>query len=126
MLVASCGSHGRPLSKAEYVKKANAVCRALASELTTTDTWKTEQQIAIEPNVTELWEAALKKLRALHAPTRDRATVAKLWDEEEVAYSRWDAELKSGKVIETFEHEPAIFRQVAADTNAYGITECGT
>jgi hypothetical protein len=125
LLVAGCGSHERSLSKAEYIERADAICHGLASALTT-NSWKTVQQITIASNESDVWRRALEKLRALKAPKADRDTVAKIWDEEEAAFVRWDAELKTGKLVKTFDDEPGIFGRVAADTHAYGIEGCGT
>jgi hypothetical protein len=124
-LLAACSSHAHALSKSEYVKQADAICTEMGGHLTKGSSKATGTTVVVA-NVNQVWTAELAKLRALKAPKADRATVAKLWNEEEAAFTRWTAELETGNLVKTFNDEPAIFHQVAVDTEAYGIKNCGT
>src|SRR5882724_7423938 len=91
-VMSACGGSAA-LSKADYIKQADALCAAFSRKLTK-GTSAATATLAISPNMDALWKGELKQLRALKAPKDDRARVATIWNEAEQAFSKWSAEVK--------------------------------
>jgi hypothetical protein len=120
--LSGCRSGGGSLSKAEYVKQANAICGDESG-------WLTSQQantVTLSPSFDSRWADRMKRLRKLRAPRADRAQVAKIWDEADQAFATWSAEVKSQGEFTALQDEPAIFHRTATLAAAYGLDNCGT
>jgi hypothetical protein len=117
--VTACGG-GHSLSKAEYIKRADAICSSYARVLT-----KESNAITLSPSFVSVWKDNMTRLRKLKAPKADRSRVAKIWDETDLAFATWLKELKA-QGLKAFDDEPAIFHRAASAAAAYGLHDCGT
>jgi hypothetical protein len=79
LLLAACGGGGG-LSKAEYVARANAICRAAAQQVAALDA-PGQSDVAQLPKVAgevvAVQRKALDRLKAIKAPKADRTEIAK-------------------------------------------------
>jgi hypothetical protein len=69
------------VSRARWVKQANAVCARLNGDAVALGTPQSREQLLVMlPQALDLADAALAELRALPAPRRDRARIARMLD----------------------------------------------
>ena len=116
----ACSGGGGSLSKAEYIKQANAICASYQHFLI-----KEPDVIKLNPSWESIWRDNMTRLRDLKPPKADRARVAKIWDESDRAFAKWAKELKT-RGPEALDDEPAIFGRGASLAIAYGLDQCGT
>jgi hypothetical protein len=117
--LSACGG-GTSLSKAEYVKKAKAICDD-------TSGWVTSPKpntVTLSPSFEARWDDMLKRLRKLRAPKGDGEQVAKIWDEADQAFATWADEVKSQGEAKAVDDESVIFKRAASLATTYGI-DCG-
>jgi hypothetical protein len=79
LLLAACGGGGG-LSKADYVVRANAICREAAKQITALDApgqTNVAQLPRVAVEVVAVQRKALDRLKAIKAPKEDRSQIAK-------------------------------------------------
>jgi hypothetical protein len=79
LFLVACGGGGGA-TKADYVRRANAVCRDAAkqvAELTTASRENVRDTAKAAAKVVEAQRAALERIRAIKPPKQDRAEIAK-------------------------------------------------
>jgi len=123
---AGCGSSSKPtITKAEYVKKANAICAHgnAAQQAAAASVGNHPSQAQIEALVTGTFipniQSQIDAVRALGAPSGDEATLTHMLD---LAQEDLD-KVKSDPAV--FANESAHpFANFAAIAHPYGLTEC--
>jgi hypothetical protein len=132
LLVAACGGSGG-MTKADYVKRANAVCRDAAKRVAALE-------IPGDDNVTEMpkaaaavvqvQRAALERIRDIKAPKRDRSEIAR-WialvdqtiDQAEVsAQSQKDGDIT--RAVTANVNGAALDRRADELARTYGLRTC--
>jgi hypothetical protein len=126
MVVAGCGGDDdKGPTKAAYITKADAVCKAANDKLT-----KAAADIGASPTAAQVktfaaqtavpnLEAELKELRALDRPKDDKDTIGAIYDALEDAVGK----LKSDPSVLTGQTNP--FTEANAKAKAYGLKVCG-
>jgi ABC-type enterochelin transport system substrate-binding protein len=132
LLLAACGGGGG-LSKADYVTRANAICREAAKQVTTLDA-PGQSDVAELPKVAgkvvAVQRKALDRLKAIKAPKEDRTEIAK-W------IALVDQTIDQAEVSAQSQRSGDITRALAANLNgaaldkradelarAYGLRRC--
>jgi hypothetical protein len=116
LLLTACGGGGG-LSKAEYVAKANAICREAAAKVATLDA-PGQSDVAHLPKVAgevvAVQRKALDRLQAIKAPKEDRAEIA-----------RWialvDQTIDQAEVSARSQRSGDITRAIAANLNGAAL-----
>jgi hypothetical protein len=132
LLLAACGGGGG-LSKAEYVAKANAICREAARRVTALDApgqADVTQLPKVAGEVVAVQRKALDRLKAIKAPKEDRTRIAK-W------IALVDQTIDQAEVSARSQRAGDITRAIAANLNgaaldkradqlarAYGLRGC--
>jgi hypothetical protein len=136
LLVAGCGSSSSssstaaakpPLTKAQFLAQGNAICtqgnKNLAGPEKALGTSPTEAQFAAfitGPFKSEV-QRQITALRALNAPSADKATVKHIFD---LAQSELDSVTSNPKAAESATVSP--FKQFQTAVHAYGLTACAS
>jgi hypothetical protein len=124
------GDDDKSLSRAEYLKQGNAICKKGNAEIDAAGRKvanggrPTPAQIkafatgTLIPNV----EAQIKDLRALKAPKEDADKFSALYDEADAALER----IKGNPALVAADGPADPFFAVNKKASAYGLTECGS
>jgi hypothetical protein len=132
LLLAACGGGGG-LSKAEYIARANGICRAAAKQVAALDA-PGQSDVAQLPKVAgevvAVQRKALDRLKAIKAPKEDRTEIAK-W------IALVDQTIDQAEVSAKSQRSGDITRAMAANLNgaaldkradelarAYGLRRC--
>ena len=132
LVLAACGSDYKGLSKAEFVKQADAICvkHQAATE-------KIAKAVGENPTIAQVkdvyadrlipaFEDQVDELRALKPPEADREAISKMLDDLSAGIDEAGASIaamKSVQDLEAFE-EPAGFKSANAAAKAYGLQKC--
>ena len=106
LVLAACGSSYKGLSKAEFVKQADAICVANQAE-----TEKLAKAVGDNPTVAEVkdvyadqlmpaFEDQVDELRALKPPEADRETISKMLDDLSAGIDQAGASIATMKSLE--------------------------
>jgi hypothetical protein len=125
LVAAGCGgSSYKGLSKADYARQGNAICKAgsvvINAGSKSLGPKSTKAQITqfvtgvLVPSV----EGQIKDIRALKAPKADKDNLAKILDEAQGVVDK----IKADPALAT---EGNAFAAVNKKLSAYGLTECG-
>lgn len=134
--LAACGSSSKTAepTKAEYLTKANAICRAMNTQLAQIPPPGNDpvQAASSADRAIAITKPVLRALRALAAPTGDAQALAAIYQKVDVLvadYAAFSGAAHAGNL-------PALGpagAQIDADSrvanaasNAYGMTVCGT
>ena len=116
------GGGGERLSKADYIKQADAICKAATAA--TDKVAAPDSEEGLPEYVGEIAKVAdkmLKDLRALNGPAADEKTV-------DAIYDGYDQALKmitdDPSALMTLTESP--FTEVEKQAQAYGFEECGS
>jgi hypothetical protein len=136
LLVAGCGSSSSssstaaakpPLTKAQFLAQGNAICtqgnKNLAAPEKALGTSPTEAQFVAfinGPFKTEV-QRQIDAIRALNAPSADKATVKHIFD---LAQSELDSVTSNPKAAESASVSP--FKAFSTAAHAYGLTVCAS
>ncbi len=116
------GGGGDRLSKADYIKEADAICKAASDKTDALTAPETEDDIAAYFEAAgKLEKDMLKDLRSLKGPSADEGTLAALYDDVEEAI---DAILADPEAAMNLEEDP--MAEVGERAEEYGFTECGS
>ena len=132
LVLAACGSDYKGLSKAEFVKQADAICVKNQAE-----TEKLAKAVGDNPTIAQVkdvyadqlipaFDDQVDELRALKPPEADRETITKMLDDLSAGIDEAGASIaamKSLKELDALE-EPAGFKSANAAAKAYGLKKC--
>jgi hypothetical protein len=130
LAAAGCGAGASSApSKAEYVKQADAVCRAATAKVTTAAAKAFRGGTPTLPQVRAyathsffpVIEQELKDLRALTPPDGDRARTTAIYDAVQAGVDR----ARGNPVLLGIAGARNPFTAANAKANAYGLTVCG-
>lgn len=121
LVLGACGGGNDRLSKAEYIKKADEICKAAAAKSDAVEAPETEEEF--EDYIVEVVKLAreeVKDLRALDGPKDDEDTLDSMYDSLE-------------KALDMIEEDPAAAMEMTEDpfeessemAKEYGFKECG-
>jgi hypothetical protein len=116
VLLAACGGGGG-LSKADYVAKANAICRAAAKQVTDLDApgrSDVSELPKVASEVVAVQRKALDRLKAIKAPKDDRTEIAK-W------IALVDQTIDQAEVSARSQRSGDITRAIAANLNGAAL-----
>jgi hypothetical protein len=127
LFAAGCGGgdDDKALSKAEYLKQGNAICKkgndAIDAAGQALGESPTKAQITAFATDTLIPSVStqIKDLRALDPPEEDADTLTALYDDAEAALEK----IKANPETVASENDP--FADVNKRATAYGLTECG-
>lgn len=146
VVIAACGSDDRtPLSRAEFIDQANAICRASNDEAEPIfdEIWIGigEGDPAADVEVFDRWADAMKELgpifhqqlddiRELAAPTGDQQFIATLLDDQDAAITEFvriaDAAAAGDEnAREVMGSDDDLFADIDRRAREYGLTVCG-
>ena len=133
VVLAACGGSYKGLSKADYVKQAEAICKAGNAKVETF-----AEQFGPHPALEQVKQAyneqllpiyrdELKQLQALKPPKADRDTINKMLDDLSDGIDQAKTAIASAKTQDDFDTlaEPAGLKQASAEAKAYGLPTCG-
>jgi len=131
-MLASCGgSSYKGLTKPDFVKQANAICKgydtkvsAAVSSSGVSDSSTQEQQVAlVEGKIVPLIRQEVSDIRKLKPPKADRTQVKKILDDVSASVDDAEHELKNTpKNALGSSFDP--FTQADKEATAYGLTDC--
>lgn len=124
---AGCGgSDKKPLSKSEYVRQGNAICKkgnkkieAAASKFKGEPSPKELEKFATDDLVPSV-EDQVKQLRDLEPPKADKDTVEKIYKQVDAGVSKVKADPS------TLTKTPDPFGKANKAARSYGLTVCGS
>jgi hypothetical protein len=132
LTMGACGSSYQGLSKAEFVKRALAICaksEARANKIVSAprqdgsiDGYKRVYVDELLPSLS----AGVAQLRALKPPKADRKTISKMLDDLSTGLDQFSVEMKSLKSdndIVSLKEPPAL-TAASREAKAYGIGPC--
>jgi len=134
LTLGACGSGGYSgLSKAEFIRQAEALCRQANAKLAeignsfTSKSTITDLQKAYVNQIVPLVNAEIDQLRALKPPKADRAKVSKMLDDFSTGLDQASADVKAVKSKQELASiaVPPARRTTNSESNAYGIGRCG-
>ena len=118
----ACGGGTDRLSKDEYIKKADEICKAMSTKSDALDAPQSEADLGkYVGEVAKIAHTMLSDLRALNGPKSDEATVADVYDTYEKAL---DKIVKDPSSLMTMTDNP--FADAGKKAKAYGFKECGS
>ncbi len=145
-LVAGCGAQGAdPLSKPEFIDRANAICQASNDEADPifAEVWAAtgdgdpavdEQVFALFAEaideVMPIFEQQLDDLRALEAPTEDKEFIETLLSDQEAALADFSHLVTAAaggddSAREAMDDDGGLFDDIDRRAREYGLTSCG-
>ena len=113
------------VSKAPFVKKANAICAEGGAQLKKILDATLGNGDSFTTQVIPATRRTLDQLKALKPPKADRARVKQMWSEGDTAFKKWAEQAKVDPMRATTD-EPETFGKFAASTRSYGLRGCGT
>ena len=131
--VAACGGGGGELTRVEYVRRANAVCRDAAQaveDLRVPRTADGDALVSASAAVVQIQRRALERLRELSAPTADRAALTRWLALVDQTLDQSDASVRaqrSGDVqaaLTANANGEVLDRQADELARRYGLTSC--
>lgn len=144
LTLAACGGGGSGMSKASYVRRANAICANQKTQLDqlrapTVDVQSNDLTRAQLASVADFFDAGVKiqrstvlKLRSLGYPKGDRTTLTRIYDQadtgaDELADASKAARAGDMKQLRsTLEHGTNDLDAAQHEINAYGLDKCGS
>ena len=128
----ACGSDYEGLSKAEFVKQADAICVKAEAEIErigkSVGDNPTLAQVkdAYDDRLIPAFENQVDELRALKPPEADRETISKMLDDLSEGIDQAATSIASMKGLRDLAalDEPAGFEAADATAKTYGLREC--
>lgn len=122
LVLTACGGGGARLSKDEYLKQADKICKGATTE--TDKIAAPASENALPQYIAEVAKVAkkmLKDLRALDGPKADEKKVSAIYDAYEKAL---DAIVADPNALMTAKDSP--FTEAGKQAQSYGFKECGS
>ncbi len=128
-----CGGTYQGLSKAEFVKQGNAICRATQVKLDAAGSTGSATSLAgLKKLYRDVFAAILRaeitQLRALRPPKADRQKVSEMLDEFSTGVEQLVASVSAAKSVAelaTLSEPPAAAKAAARTARSYGLSSCG-
>ena len=126
VVLAGCGSSAKPLSKADFIAKADGICQkytTLSAESTKDLKNPSPDQViqAIRTRLLPLFEQQDKDLAKLHPPTADKAVVAKFL--KDLAAATQDMGINT-KAFVAAHGLSQLFAKASLEARNYGLKVC--
>jgi hypothetical protein len=128
------GSSYKGLSKADFVKQAEAICKAADTKSSTvTDSLQANPSVAqlksvFTSQLIPILQSEIDDLRALKPPEADRDEIDKMLDNLSEGADQAKAEVQAAKTQADFGKitQPAGMKTASAQAKAYGLPTCGS
>jgi hypothetical protein len=129
----ACAATYHGLSKAEFVKRGNAICRAAqvnldAAGATGRATSLAGVQKLYRDEYAVIIRAEITQLRALRPPKADRQTISDMLDGFSTGIDQLVASVSAAKSVAelaTLSDPPAVAKAAARTARSYGLSSCG-
>ena len=128
-----CGGTYHGLSKAEFVKQGNAICRATQVKLDAAGAAERATSLAgvqklYRDEFAVILRAEIAQLRALSPPKADRQKVSEMLDEFSTGVDQLVASVTAAKSVAelaTLSEPSAVAKAAARTARSYGLSSCG-